>query len=183
MEMTELLTLDLVNKGFLTDQIVLTISYDSSNLENIDIFSKYIGEVKSDYYGRLAPKPAHGTINISHKTSSTKLIMEKVLELFKEIVNPILLTRRINISFSNLIKEVDAVNKPIYKQFDLFSDNEKELIDEEKELNEELEERKIQKTILNIKNKYGKNAILKGMNLMEGATTIDRNKQVGGHKG
>ena len=183
MEMTELLTLDLVNKGFLTDQIVLTISYDSSNLENIDIFSKYIGEVKSDYYGRLAPKPAHGTINISHKTSSTKLIMEKVLELFKEIVNPILLTRRINISFSNLIKEVDAVNKPIYKQFDLFSNNEKELIDDEKELNEELEERKIQKTILNIKNKYGKNAILKGMNLMEGATTIDRNKQVGGHKG
>ena len=183
MEMTELLSLDLVNKNIVTDEIVLEISYDSSNLDNIGIFSKYIGEVKEDYYGRLVPKSAHGSIRLDHMTSSTKLIMKSVLQLYEKNVNKDLLVRKVNISFNNIIKNDSSINKPIYKQFDLFSNNEEEIKNKEKELSDEEDERKIQKTILDIKSKYGKNAILKGMNLMEGATTIDRNKQVGGHKG
>ena len=183
MEMAELLSLDLVNKNIVTDEIVLEISYDSSNLDDIRIFSKYIGEVKEDYYGRLVPKPAHGSIRLDHMTSSTKLIMKSVLELYEKNVNKDLLVRKVNISFNNIIKNDSSINKPIYKQFDLFSNNEEEIKNKEKELSDEEDERKIQKTILDIKSKYGKNAILKGMNLMEGATTIDRNKQVGGHKG
>ncbi len=181
-EMTELLTLDMVDKHFVTDQIVLTIGYDTSNLENPKIASKYSGEIKKDFYGREVPKSAHGTIRLDHQTSSTKLIMDSVLKLYDEIINPLLLTRRINIAVCNLINEDTSKRKMIYKQFDIFSDIEEESNTKEKELEDEKNERKVQKTILDIKNKYGKNAILKGMNLEEGATTIDRNRQVGGHK-
>ncbi len=182
-EMTELLTLDMVDKHYVTNQIVLNIGYDISNLTNNKISSLYDGDVKIDHYGRSVPKPAHGTIRIDHYTSSTKIISEHIMKLFDEIINPILLVRRINICVCGLIKEEKIENKKIYKQFDIFSNIEEESKLKENELKEEKNERNIQRTILNIKNKYGKNAILKGMDLSEGATTIDRNNQVGGHRG
>ena len=182
-EMTELLTLDMVDKHYVTDQIVLTIGYDTSNLTDSNISRMYDGEVKKDFYGREVPKPAHGTIRIDHQTSSTKVITEHVMKLFNEIVNPILLVRRVNIAVCNLVDEEKAKTKTVYQQFDIFSNIEEESKQKEKELEDEKTERQIQRTILNIKNKYGKNAILKGMNLEEGGTTIERNGQVGGHKG
>ena len=182
-EMTELLTLDMVEKHYVTDQIVLTIGYDTSNLENKKIIDKYNGEIKKDHYGRLVPKDAHGTIRLDHKTSSTTVIMKNIIKLYDKIINPILLTRRINIAVCNLVKEDNKDVITTYKQFDIFTNTEEEDKQIEKDLENEKIERNIQRTILDIKNKYGKNAILKGMNLEEGATTIERNKQVGGHKG
>lgn len=176
-EMTELLTLDMVDKHYVTDEIVLTVGYDISNLDN------YTGEIKKDFYGRNTPKPAHGTIRLDHATSSTKIIMKAVMELFDRIINPRLLTRRINITVCNLVNEDSVVNKKVIKQFDLFSNNIVEEEKKKKELDDEKSEKEIQKAIISIKRKYGKNAILKGMNLEEGATTIERNGQVGGHKG
>ena len=182
-EMTELLTLDMVDKHYVTDQIVLTIGYDTSNLDDPEIMNKYDGEIKKDFYGREVPKPAHGTIRLDHQTSSTKTIMEAVINLYDRIINPILLTRRINIAVCNLVNEDKVKDKTIYKQFTIFSNIEEESNQKQKELENEKNEKKIQRTILDIKNKYGKNAILKGMNLEDGATTIERNGQVGGHKG
>ncbi len=182
-EMTELLTLDMVEKHYVTDQIVLTIGYDTSNLENKKIIDKYNGEIKKDHYGRLVPKDAHGTIRLDHKTSSTTVIMKNIIKLYDKIINPILLTRRINIAVCNLVKEDKTDVITTYKQFDIFTNTEEEDKQIEKDLENEKIERNIQRTILDIKNKYGKNAILKGINLEEGATTIERNKQVGGHKG
>ena len=176
-EMVENLTLDMVDKHYVTDMIVLTIGYDISNLD------KYSGEIKKDYYGRSTPKPSHGTIRLDHATSSTKVIMKAVLELYEKVVNPKLLTRRINIAVCNLVNEDSVVDKKVIKQFDLFSNNIVEEENKKKELDDEKVEKRIQKTIIDIKNKYGKNAILKGMDLEEGATTIERNTQVGGHKG
>ena len=180
-EMTELLTLDMVDKHFVTDQIILTIGYDTSNLVNPEIVKRYDGGIKNDFYGRKVPKPAHGTIRLDHQTSSTKLIMEAVLKLYDRIINPILLTRRINIAVCNLVNENNT--KIIYEQFDIFSNIDEKMKKREQELEDEKNERKVQRVIIDIKNKYGKNAILKGMNLEEGATTIERNGQVGGHKG
>ena len=176
-EMTENITLDMVDKHYVTDLVVLTIGYDISNLDN------FSGETKKDYYGRSTPKPAHGTIKLDHKTASTKTIMKAVMELFDKIINPKLLTRRINITVCNLVNEDSVVNEKVIKQFDLFSNNEIEENKKKKELEDEKVEKRIQKTILDIKNKYGKNAILKGMDLEEGATTRERNEQVGGHRG
>lgn len=180
-EMTELLTLDMVDKHFVTDQIVLTIGYDTSNLVNPEIAKRYDGEIKNDFYGRKVPKPAHGTIRLDHQTSSTKLIMDAVLKLYDRIINPILLIRRINIAVCNLVNEDNT--KIVYKQFDIFSNIDEDIKNKEKEIENEKNERKVQRVIIDIKNKYGKNAIIKGMNLEDGATTIERNGQVGGHKG
>ena len=181
-EMTELLILDMVEKHFLTDQIVLTIGYDISNLENSKIREEYEGEITIDYYGREVPKHAHGTIHLDHKTSSTKIIKEKVLELLESIINKKLLTRRINITVCNLEKEENIKTQNIYKQLDLFTNNEKYDKEKSQEKHLEQEERKVQNTILKLKNKYGKNTILIGTNLIKGATTIERNNQIGGHK-
>ena len=183
MEMAELLTLDMVEKHYVTDQIVLTIGYDIENLTNSKIRELYDGEITKDFYGREVPKHAHGTIRLDHKTSSTKVITKELMKLYKRIVNPLLLTRRVNIAVCNLEYEDKADKKTIYQQFDLFTDIEQESKKYEQDLKDEKEERKIQKAILEIKNKYGKNSILKGMNLMDGGTTIERNGQVGGHKG
>ena len=176
-EMIENITLDMVDKHYVTGLVVLTIGYDISNL------NYFSGETKKDYYGRSTPKPAHGTIKLDHKTASTKTIMKAVMELFDQIINPKLLTRRINITVCNLVNEDSVVNEKVIKQFDLFSNSVVEEEKKKKELEEEKTEKRIQKTILDIKNKYGKNAILKGMDLEEGATTRERNEQVGGHKG
>ena len=180
-EMVDLLVLDLVAKHLVTNQLVLTVGYDILNLTNKEI--DYKGEITTDHYGRKIPKHAHGTANINHKTSSTKIIMDSVMDLFDRIVNKKLLVRRINITACNVEDENNVRETISYKQFDLFTDYKKLDNENRKIKEEEQEERKLQHALLNIKNKYGKNAILKGMNLQEGATTIERNSQIGGHKG
>lgn len=182
-EMVDNLVLDLVEKHLITNQLVLTIGYDIENLTNPKISSKYNGEVVTDGYGRKIPKHSHGTVNLDHRTSSTKIIMTEVLKLYERIVNPILLTRRINITACNVVDESFVEKKPQGEQLDLFTNYEVVEANKSKQIQEETEERKVQKTLLEIKKKYGKNAILKGMNLQEGATAKDRNEEVGGHKG
>lgn len=181
-EMCDQLSLDLVKKKLVTNQLVLTIGYDIENLKNPDICESYKGEIMIDHYGRKIPKYSHGTININHKTSSSKIIREEVVKQYNKIVNKNLLIKRINISANNLVNESIIKEEIIYEQFDLFSDNEKIDRNNKKQKIEEEQERNLQNTILNIKNKYGKNSILKVMNLEEGATTIDRNNQIGGHR-
>ena len=182
-EMADLLALDLVAKHLITDQLVLTIGYDIDNLINPSIREKYTGEITTDHYGRNIPKHSHGTINIDHKTSSSKVIMEEMIKLYDRIVNKDLLIRRITVVANDVVDEKIGKEKPRYEQFDLFTDYEEQ---EQKLIQQDIdetEERKLQNVLLDIKNKYGKNSILKGMNLEEGATTIERNGQIGGHKG
>lgn len=180
MEMTDLLVLDLVEKGLVTDQIVLTIGYDIDNLTDSNIKDEYDGEITTDYYGRKVPKHAHGTCNLPRKTSSTKLIMKEVMELYDRIVNPRLYVRRVTITANHIISEALALEENSYEQMSLFSDD-NDVVGKENRI--ELErEKKMQKAVLSIKKKYGKNAILKGMNLQEGATTMERNNQIGGHR-
>lgn len=181
-EMTDLLALDLVEKGFVTDQIVLTVGYDIENLSNPELQKDYKGEVKTDYYGRKIPKHAHGTVNLDCHTSSTKAIMEAVMGLYDRIVNPKLLVRRVYLTANHVIDEKCAVDKNGFEQLSLFTDYEAEEKKREEEKKAREREKKMQQAVLNIKKKYGKNAILKGMNLQEGATTQDRNRQIGGHK-
>ena len=182
MEMTDLLVLDLVAKHLVTDQMVLTIIYDIENLSNPDIRKQYKGPVTTDHYGRQMPKNAHGTANIGRKTSSTKLIMDAVISLYNRIVNPNLLVRKIYVVANRVVDESTVTKEEHFEQLDLFSyfdvDSDKQAVDE-KALERE---KRMQQALLQIKNKYGKNAVLKGMNFEEGATTIERNKQIGGHK-
>lgn len=181
-EMTDLLVLDLVSKELVTDQLVLTIGYDIDNLTDPAIRSKYRGEVTTDRYGRMTPKHAHGTANLSEPTSSTKVIMQAVEELFDRIVNPDLLVRRVNIAAERVISENDVVEKSSFEQLDLFTDY--EALEKEKKLEqkEREKEKRLQHAVLDIQKKFGKNAVLKGMNFEEGATTRERNGQIGGHK-
>jgi DNA polymerase V len=179
-EMADSLVLDLVAKHLVTNQIVLTITYDVSNLENDD---SYDGEVVLDRYSRKIPKHAHGTINIDHKTSSAKIIIAKAVELYDRIIDPNLLVRKLNIVACNVVDESSVKEEPHIKQIDLFTDFKDYKETQDKENKDEIEERKLASTLLNIKKKYGKNAILKGMNFEEGATMRERNGQVGGHKG
>ena len=174
--MAELLALDLVDKKLVTDQLVLTVGYDIENLNNNRI--NYNGKITIDRYGRNIPKHAHGTINLDHKTSSTKIIEKATVELFDRIINKNLLTRRINLTANKVVSEETAEKENNYMQIDLFTN----YADKKKKHEKELQERELQRSILDIKKKYGKNAILKGMNFEEGATTIERNSQIGGHK-
>jgi len=183
-EMTDLLVLDLVEKRLVTDQMVLTIGYDIENLTNPEIRRKYKGEVTIDGYGRKVPKHAHGTANLKYQTSSTKLIMDAVMELYDNIVNPDLLVRRINITANRLVDESEAREKAVntFEQLTLFTDFEAEQKKKEEEEAIRFKERKLQEAMLSVKKRYGKNAMLKGMNLQEGAMTMERNNQIGGHK-
>ena len=182
-EMTDLLVLDIVEKGLVTDQIVLTIGYDIENLTNPAIRKHYSGPVTTDHYGRNVPKHAHGTRTLDKYTSSTKAILEAVTELYERIVNPHLLIRRINVSVNRLKDEQDAKRQqPASEQLSFFDDP--EAIDRARAEEEDSlqKEKQIQAAIIDIKKKFGKNAILRGMNLVEGATAKDRNSQIGGHK-
>ena len=182
-EMVDNLVLELVDKHLKTDQIVLTIGYDIENLTNPSIERRYKGEITIDAYGRKVPKHSHGTANIDHKTSSTKTITNEVMKLYDKIVNPILLIRRLNVTACNIVNEENEESTSIIEQIDLFTNYEEISKQKEKSLKAEIEEKKIQKALLNIKKKYGKNSILKAMNYEEGATAKDRNLEVGGHKG
>lgn len=181
-EMTDLLVLDLVEKAKVTDQMALNIGYDVENLTNPKISGSYHGEITTDHYGRKIPKQAHGTVNLPIQTSSTKTIMEAVMELYDRIVDRNLLVRRINVIACRIEDEATVQRKETFEQLDLFTDYEA-IERARREQKAELErEKRMQKAVLEIKKRYGKNAILKGMNFEEGATTRDRNNQVGGHK-
>ena len=176
------MVLDLVDKGVVTDQLVLTIGYDIENLTNSNRRRNYHGPIVTDHYGRQIPKYAHGTTNLKKPTSSTMIIMDAVVALFDRIVAPSLLIRRITLTANRLVDEASVKDRENFEQLDLFTDytaKEKEQVEEKAALERE---KKIQQAMLDIKKKFGKNAILKGMNLQEGATARDRNEQIGGHK-
>ena len=181
-EMTDLLVLDMVNKKLVTDQMVLTIGYDIDNLTDPIIRNKYHGPVTIDHYGRQVPKHAHGTINLSKYTSSTKIIMNAVEELFDRIINPDLLVRRVNIVASKVVPESEVRDMQSFEQLDLFTDYASLEKEREQEKREREKEKKIQHAVLDIQKRFGKNAVLKGMNFEEGAMTRERNGQIGGHK-
>ncbi len=179
-EMTDLLTLELVEKGLVTDQMVLTVGYDIENLKNPAVRAQYKGTVEADAYGRAVPRSVRGSVNLERHTASTKRITAAVMQLYDRIVDRELTVRRMTIAANHIIPEADAVQQEV--QLDLFTDYaalEQQQAAEEKALSRE---REIQKAMLHIRRKFGKNAILKGMNLEEGATTIERNGQVGGHR-
>lgn len=181
-EMAEQTALELVDKGLVTDQMVLTIGYDRSSLENPEIRKAYRGEVTVDYYGRRVPKHAHGTQNLGRWTASARIITEAVMELYSRITDEKLLIRRISVTANHVTAEADAWKEETYEQLNLFTDY-GELNKQQEEEKEALgKERKLQQTMLEIKKRYGKNAVLKGMNLEEGATAKERNNQIGGHK-
>lgn len=178
-EMTDLLVLDLVEKRLVTNQIVLTVGYDIENLTNPEISNSYFGEITIDHYGRKVPKSAHGSINLKRYNSSTRLIMDAVIELYERIVDKNLLIRRVYIVANHVKSEDDIQEQP--EQLNLFTNF--EALEETVKENAALKnERKIQDTVLSVHKKYGKNALIKGMNLEVGATTIERNNQIGGHK-
>ena len=188
-EMAEQLAMDLVEKKLVTDQIVLTVGYDIDNLKIPEIADHYHGEITVDRYGRSVPKHAHGTGNLDAMTASVSRITETTMGLYERIVDPMLLTRRITL-VANHLKDADSVKEePFYEQLDLFSGGflqtgQKETSRETKQLEKERleKEKHLQEAMLSVKSKYGKNAILKAADLQEGATTIDRNRQIGGHK-
>lgn len=182
-EMADALALDLVEKRLATDQIVITIGYDIENLTNPARRRKYHGPTVKDPYGREIPKHAHGTINLDSHTSSSRKIMRATSDLYDRIVDKALLIRRLNIIANHIMFESEVHQKlPKYEQLDLFTDYAAQDAKQEKEETELKRERKIQEATLAIKKKYGKNALLKGMNLQEGATAMSRNRQIGGHK-
>ena len=182
-EMADMLSLDLVEKGLVTDQLVVTIGYDIENLTDPQRRKKYHGDIVKDHYGRQIPKHAHGTINLEGYTSSTKKIVGAAAELYDRIADKNLLVRRLNIVANHVLPESAAPKKNEgFQQLDLFTDYAALQAEQEQERAALDREKKMQQVMLTIKKKFGKNAILKGMNLEEGATAKDRNKQIGGHK-
>lgn len=176
-EMSDILSLDLVEKGLVTDQIVLTVGYDTEGIPE-----DFKGEFSLDYYGRKVPKPAHGSINLELQTSASSKIMEAAAKLYSMIVNPTLMVRRMYVVANHVIYEKNIKPKSDFFQYDLFTDYEA-LEREENKRREQLDkEKNIQLALIDIKKKFGKNAVLRGLNFEEGATTIERNGQVGGHK-
>jgi DNA polymerase V len=182
-EMAEGMALDLVSKHLVTDQLVLTVGYDAECLMRPEIRENYHGEITTNYYGKPVPKHAHGTFNFDRPTSSSRQIMDGATELFQRCVNPDLLIRRMNITANHVVSEASVTAKESApQQLDLFTDYEaleKQRQAEQAKLDKE---RRMQEAQLKIKQRFGKNAILRGLNFEEGATAKERNKQIGGHK-
>ena len=182
-EMTDTLVLDLVEKHLVTDQIVITVGYDVENLTDPARRKRYRGKIVTDHYGRQIPQHAHGTANLDGYTSSTRKIMAAVMELYDRIVDKDLLVRRMNISANRVVGESDAPEKNDgCEQLDFFTDYDARQEAQREEAEQLERERKLQEAEISIKKKFGKNAVLKGMNLEEGATAKNRNRQIGGHK-
>ncbi|MBD5080894.1 MAG: DNA methylase [Ruminococcaceae bacterium] len=179
-EMTDSLVLDLVDKGLMTDQIVLSVGYDVENFKDPYKKERYSGEISVDPYGREKPKSVNGSVNLGKHTSSSKIIMDKVGDLFDRIVDKNFTVRRMSVAANDLVPE--SFDEEEHSQLDLFTDYEKLQAEAQREREEALEENSLQKAVIGLKKKYGKNAVLKGMNFEEGATAIERNGQVGGHK-
>lgn len=181
-EMADQLALDLVDKGLVTDQLVLTVGYDRDNLSDPKKKQAYHGEVTTDRYGRAVPKHAHGTANLEEYTSSTKRIVTASLELFDRIIDRELTVRRFYLTATRVADEASAPDKKAFEQIDLFTDYAAKREQDSQAAAELEKEKKMQRAVLDIKKKFGKNAILKGMNLQEGATAKDRNNTIGGHR-
>lgn len=181
-EMIDALSLDLVEKGLVTNQLVLTIGYDIANLSNPRLSAQYRGQVSTDRYGRSIPKHAHGTENLQRKTSSSQVLADAMMNLYRRITDKNLLIRRIAMSANRVTDEKCMEEKPEFQQLDFFTDYKALQQQMEEEKSRLQEERQMQETLLNIKKKFGKNAVLKGMSLQEGATARDKNNQIGGHK-
>lgn len=181
-EMADVLVLDLVEKGLITDQIVMTVGYDIENLDTAEKLKAYKGDIKTDHYGRKVPKHAHGTENLFDQTSSSKLITEAAVRLYERITDKDLLIRRIYIVANHVVGENKRRREKSFEQMDMFTD----YCEKDKKYTADLIKRKkehdLQKAILDLKRRYGKNAVIKGMNLQEGGTTISRNAQIGGHR-
>ena len=180
-EMAELISLELVDKALVTDLVGLSIGYDRVNLSDAALAREYGGSVHADRYGRRVPKSAHGTARLARYTSSTRLITEAILGIFDSVCDRALSVRRVNISVCELEDE-SFTGRRSEAQMDLFSDFSSENSGEAEDEEALRDEKKRQRVMLDIKKKYGKNAILKGTNLEKGATTMERNRQIGGHK-
>lgn len=176
-EMADLLSLELVAKRVVTDRIVLDVGYDTENLSDPEKRRAYVGEIHFDHYGRAVPKSAHGSIDLKTRTSSTRKIVAAAAEIFDRITNRAFTIRKITIAAAHIVSEESPQN-PEPEQLDLFTDYARR----EREERMQTRERELQRAVVKIKDKYGKNAILKGMNLEEGGKTIERNAQVGGHR-
>ena len=181
-EMTDLLVLDLVEKGLAADQMVLTVGYDMENLLDPVRRRAYRGEIVSDAYGRAIPKHAHGSVNLGRPTSSTRQILDAVMALYDRVTDPELLVRRLNIVACHVVPERSVPKAEESCQLDLFSDPAAQVQRQEQAQQERDREKRRQQAVIAIRKKFGKNAILKGMNLREGATARDRNSQIGGHR-
>lgn len=181
-EMTEALALDLVDKRLVTDQMVLTVGYDRESLSASRWRKSLEGEVTADRYGRSVPKHAHGTVNLKKQTSSARMIVDAVLGLYDSIINKDFLVRRIAISANHVMDEDMVSRETAFEQLNLFTDYEALRKEQEAEEERLRRERNLQQAVLDIKKKYGKNMILKGTSLMEGATAMERNRQIGGHR-
>lgn len=181
-EMADLLALGLVEKGLVTDQIVLTVGYDRESLADPETRRRYKGPVSTDAYGRKVPKHAGGSVNLERRTSSSRLILDAVTGLYERIVDKGLLVRRLSVTANHVVEEGRVKQEETFEQLDLFTDYAALQERREKEEAGLARERKMQQAMLDIKKKFGKNAILKGMNLEEGAMTRERNRQIGGHK-
>lgn len=182
MEMADAASLDLLDKHLVTDQLVLTVGYDTSSMADPYIMKAYQGEIKTDRYGRKVPKHAHGTANLKHFTSSSSIISKTATELYDRIVDHNMMIRRLSLTTNHVINEKQAKIKATSVELDLFTENEQNDRETQEENNRLKKERRIQKTLLEIKKKYGKNTILKGLNFEDGATARLRNNQIGGHK-
>ncbi|MBR3644142.1 MAG: DNA methylase, partial [Parasporobacterium sp.] len=183
--MVDALALELVEKHLVADQLALTVNYDVESLSDPAVRSRYKGEVIKDWYGRPAPKHAHGSENFGCFTSSSKMFLSAADRLYDRIVHPDLLIRRMNVVAVNTIPEEEAARKAKeeqYEQMDLFTDYAALEQKKEQEKAEREKERRVQEAVLEIRKKFGKNAMLKGMNLVEGATAAERNEMVGGHQ-
>lgn len=180
-EMADALVLEMVQKRFVTDQIALYVGYDTSCFENEGVLREYGGEIVTDAYGRKKPKSVHGSLNLGGYSCSSRLIMQAVSDLYERLVDKALFVRRIGVTATHIVDK-DHIPDAKPKQLDLFTDYSAE---EEKRQTEAVlleKERKIQEAVISVHQKFGKNAIVRGMNLEEGATTIERNNQIGGHK-
>lgn len=181
-EMADGVALELVDQNLVTDQLVLTVGYDIENLTDPERAQAYHGETVTDSYGRRIPKHAHGTVNLKQKTASSRLITDCVMALYDQIVNPALLVRRLSLAAEKVEPLQTRQQEPAFAQMNLFTDY-KALEEQQRRENAGLQrERKLQEAMLDIKKKFGKNAVLKGTNLMDGATAMERNRQIGGHK-
>lgn len=183
MEMADSVSLELVSKRLVADQLVLTVSYDRENLTRPEIAAQYHGEIVTDHYGRPVPKHAHGTANLGAHSSSSKKIIEAVVSLYDRIVDRHLLIRRLNISTNHVVYEelpglAPSRQEKKPEQLDLFADYDGLVAEEARRK----KERRMQEAVINIKQRFGKNAILRGTSYAEGATAKQRNNQIGGHK-
>ena len=181
-EMADTLGLDLLERGLVTDQVVLAVGHDMESLDDPKLRAAYQGELATDFYGRSVPKPAVGTAHLPRFTASSRQLIDAFSRLYDEIVDIRLLVRRLTLTANHLTEEAHAPMKAPVQQLDLFTDYAALAAEEEAQNAELAREKQVQQVLLNLKKRYGKNAVLKGMNLEEGATARERNRQIGGHK-